>query len=82
MSDNHDLQLTLNKAISKLAETFNAQPTFKTSEINNGIKTEIFLNSSYPVSVGFARTSSYTDNLVYINSMLEAIRNLDKSLVE
>lgn len=82
MLNNHDLQLILNKSISKLAESFNTQPTFKTTEINNGIKTEIFLNSSYPVSVGFVRGSSYIDNFVYINSMLEAIKNLDISLVE
>nr|DAQ12889.1 MAG TPA: hypothetical protein [Caudoviricetes sp.] len=77
-----ELQIMLNKAIKKLSENWTVQPTFKTTEIQNGVKAEIFINSSNPISVGYANTNEKIYNATYTLAILEAIKNYDKTLVD
>ena len=77
-----DLKLKFNKARSNMKKRFTTHLSFKTTEDHYGIKTEILLgNSSTILSVGFVKyTGNYQED--YVNSMLDAIENYDKTLIE
>lgn len=76
------LQEQFNQAREKFEEKIGITPSFITTEIMHGIKTEIKINDII-ISVGFSEFS-YSEkgkNEIYLYSMLNALGNYDLSLI-
>lgn len=75
-----DLKIKFNNARKKLQSSFKVPLSFKTTEVNSGIKTEILI-ADVIISVGFCKCSVNIQK-DYLDSMLDAISNYDYKLIE
>lgn len=75
-----DSKIKFNKARKKLQLSFKEPLSFKTIEVNSGIKTEILIGNAI-ISVGFCKLSINIQK-DYLDSMLDAISNYDYKLIE
>lgn len=75
-----DSKIKFNNARKKLQSSSKVLLSFKTTEVNSGIKTEILIGDSI-ISVGFCKYSINTQK-DYLDSMLDAISNYDYKLIE
>ena len=75
-----NLKTKFNQARLNLQSSFTKTLSFKTTELNSGIKTEILIDNVI-LSVGFSEFS-YSIKEDYLNSMLDAIENYNQDLLK